>query len=361
MPETKMIYTKAFVEKVNSDEEGVLEAAVASTPIVDRQGEVIEVDGWETDKFLANPVMLWAHNLGEMRPPIGKVTKVWRYGQKLMFGAKFDLQDDFAAAIFRKFKDGFLNAFSVGFMPLERDGNRFVKSELLEISAVPVPANPDAVVQLRAAGIVPVEDWSKFALTEDAESKTVIPFKATPLAGKDEEWDAGEEVRTAEVDDLKVMATWVDSESSDLKTSYKLPHHRAGGEHATVWRAVTAAMAALLGARGGVDVPEGDRQGIYNHLAKHYKEFDEEAPEFRMVEEQVLKGFGRELDAIYTETDVQTLKATLNSLRGEIRALKNQTEKKAVTKEDLQKALVIVQRAVDKSVSLRDATEKGDK
>jgi|GEM_PF-4956545 len=119
----------------------------------------------------------------------------------------------------------------------------------------------------------------------DSEEKGVITYGAahpdgTPKAPKDEAWDGPAEVAAAEVSDLKVMCTWVDSEEPDNKGSYKLPHHKASG-HAVVWRGVTAAMGALLGARGGVNIPDADRKGVYNHLARHYKEFDEEPPEFK--------------------------------------------------------------------------------
>jgi hypothetical protein len=114
----------------------------------------------------------------------------------------------------------------------------------------------------------------------------VIPYKKYPLADPNTEWDAGEEVRKAEVEDLKEMCAWFDSENPDIKTAYKLPHHKADG-YTTVWRAVAAAMAALLGARGGVDIPEADRKGVYNHLAKHYDDFEKEAPEFKSYDSGV--------------------------------------------------------------------------
>ena len=41
-------------------------------------------------------------------------------------------------------------------------------------------------------------------------------------------------------------------------------------------------MGALMGARGGVDV-EGDRKAVYEHLAAHYRQFGEEAPEFKAL------------------------------------------------------------------------------
>lgn len=115
------------------------------------------------------------------------------------------------------------------------------------------------------------------------DTKGVIPYKKTAKAPEDEAWDGPKEVAAAEVSDLKTMCTWVDSEDTDSKGSYKLPHHKADG-HAVVWKGVSAAMGALLGARGGVDVPDDDRKGIYSHLAKHYAEFDKEPPEFKEAE-----------------------------------------------------------------------------
>ena len=160
-------YLQAYVEKAETD--GTLQVAVASDETVDREGEVVKAEGWDLTSFKKNPVFLWSHNagFGEQRPPIGKVTNLKLDGKKLTFKPIFDMADEFAADIFRKFKDGFLNAFSVGFIPLERDpkdASKIIGAELLEISAVNVPANPKALVSLRMAGL-PIaksfDDWKK--------------------------------------------------------------------------------------------------------------------------------------------------------------------------------------------------------
>jgi len=58
----------------------------------------------------------------------------------------------------------------------------------------------------------------------------------------------------------------------------KLPHHNASTSN-VVWNGVVAAMAALAGARGGVDMPSEDKSAVYSHLAAHYQDdFDEEPP-----------------------------------------------------------------------------------
>jgi hypothetical protein len=86
-------------------------------------------------------------------------------------------------------------------------------------------------------------------------------------------------VGVVDVEDLRRIRAWFAGEG-DKKGDYKLPHHKADG-YATVWRGVAAAMGALLGARGGVQIPDSDKRGVYGHLAKHYAQFDKEPPEFK--------------------------------------------------------------------------------
>ena len=162
--EMSKLYTKAFVEKTG-DKDGMLQSAVITSEILDREGEVLKADGGVFDSFLKNPTLLWAHNVKETRPPIGRVTKIWKEGNAWKFTPQFDLKDKFAAEIYRKFKDGFLNAFSIGFLPLEQDGNTYNKWEALEFSAVPVPANAEATVQLRAKGFETAK-WEDLTVKE---------------------------------------------------------------------------------------------------------------------------------------------------------------------------------------------------
>lgn len=117
------------------------------------------------------------------------------------------------------------------------------------------------------------------------EYKNVIPFRKTTALPEATTWDAGAEVKKSEVKDLKVMCTWYDEKDADNKGAYKLPHHKSGGGYSVVWNGVKAAMGALMGARGGVMLPAPDRRGVYNHLAKHYKQFDKDVPEFKELDE----------------------------------------------------------------------------
>src|SRR5258708_7334722 len=62
-----------------SEAEVVADAArtlrfVFSDDTIDRMGDRIMQDGWETEEFTRNPVALWAHSSWE--PPVGKASNL---------------------------------------------------------------------------------------------------------------------------------------------------------------------------------------------------------------------------------------------------------------------------------------------
>lgn len=275
------ILRKLYQAQVNKIDDVTFEAVI-TTASVDRDGQIVDPAGIDTANYMKNPVVMYAHDYSQL--PVAKTLELKPDGDALI--AKFQFPPDgtyeFADTVRRMWAGGFLNATSIGFIPrkmTDEDGKpvepeqacwrqantTIAESELLEFSIVPVPANQDALRRaLDAAEVV----------------KGVIPYKKTTLADEGEAWDGPAEIAAAEPDDLKVMCAWFDSENADVKSAYKLPHHKADG-HACVWRAVAAAMTALMGGRGGVAIPDGDKRGVYAHLAAHYKDFDKEAPEFR--------------------------------------------------------------------------------
>lgn len=122
--------------------------AVASTDIEDRHGERVSQDGWNLKDFKRNPVLLWAHDHTEIAVGNARNIHIERTSgsPRLVFTPDFHEATDKARALKILYEQGRLNSFSVGFRPLDFDGatNTYTKQELLEISAVNVPANPEA-------------------------------------------------------------------------------------------------------------------------------------------------------------------------------------------------------------------------
>jgi HK97 family phage prohead protease len=156
--------------------------------------------------------------------------------------------------------------------------------------ADPTPALPLDASKVHLDGLeAALEDAGYKLVVEDGIGNIVaLEWKGVPYsrhgdvkkAARDKEWDGPAQVKAADVEDLRVMAAIEDTDNRDVKKGYKLPHHEADG-HAVVWRGVAAAMAAILGARGGVDAPTAAKRAAYRHLSKHYKQFDEDPPAFK--------------------------------------------------------------------------------
>ena len=170
--------------------------------------------------------------------------------------------------------------------------------------------------------------------------KGVIGFKDLGTLPESEPWDGPGEEAKADIETLKIICAWFDSDAPDNKGSYKLPHHKADG-HKVVWRGVVASMASLLGARGGMNVSDEDKKGIYNHLKKHYAQFDKEAPDFKMVEDQVLAKLDEEVHALSLEREDKYAVKLIKKV------LKKQNENK-YSSEQVKKALEVINLALSK-------------
>src|SRR5659263_97779 len=119
---------------------------------LDRQNEIVDPDGIDIKNFLLNGPVLYGHtHQGIDSIPVGKVTSLSLIHEndrkKLDAGWVFQADDvtPLISAVRKSWERGFLNAVSIGFLPLEYDGNKITKSELLEFSIVPIPANPMAL------------------------------------------------------------------------------------------------------------------------------------------------------------------------------------------------------------------------
>lgn len=183
-------YTAEIGKASEEQEERVLQVVI-STGALDRDNDTIAPKGWDLKDYKKNPVVLWAHEY--WNPPIAKTRKVWIENDQLKAIAEFTAEEvyPFGYMIYRMCKEKFLNAASVGFRPKEYKvrtndddlgyGWDFLKQILLEYSIVPVPSNPEALIEARSMGIdlAPMREWAEKVLDgELGESGIWVPRKA---------------------------------------------------------------------------------------------------------------------------------------------------------------------------------------
>jgi HK97 family phage prohead protease len=227
-----------FVMKSLNEDARTMEF-IGSTATEDRYGDSITQAGWVLENFLKCPVVPWGHNYNE--PPVAKALEVGLRDGNLAFKAQFATAEEYAFAdtIFKLYKGGYLRAFSVGFRPIEYEGNWedgyvFTKCELLEVSCVTVPANPEALVLAFGDGTLSENDRKQMVASagrliksltektddsqnEDMETANAIKETNTLLA----------EVRDALVE-LKKDAP-VPAEPEDKKDDVKPEDKPSGG------------------------------------------------------------------------------------------------------------------------------------
>jgi uncharacterized protein len=166
--------------------EGIIEAIVASET-QDRHGEILEMKGLDTSKYMDNPVVLWAHDYSQ--PPIGRTLSLRKSGGKLVAKIQFAINEDsFAHKIYKLYKGGFMKAFSIGFIPQEMEENRYTKAEMIEHSSVPIPANPEALALAVSKGIIKDKDLELFAQGQKGKEMTlkeILAKKPEDLTGEE--------------------------------------------------------------------------------------------------------------------------------------------------------------------------------
>jgi len=106
-----------------------------------------------------------------------------------------------------------------------------------------------------------------------------IQFETAEISPMLEKWNEAKAREEMEIPDLLRAAAWWDSRSPFEKTRYKLLHHRKDGT--VVYRALTKAMADLSDERKSGRIPEETRRTIYDHLARHFRQFEKDPPPYK--------------------------------------------------------------------------------
>ena len=171
-----------------------------STEDPDRDGDVIRLDGWDTAQFEVNPVVFYGHDYrgSNVKFPIGTATVTKdTVNRRLLFNVKFTASHEDAQTVKALVDEGVLRACSVGFIAKEGGVNLMVNPEngtvvgrefngqtLLELSIVPLPANPNAIrlalekglcteANAKAWGLLPEPDAEARVQRLEAEVKAL--------------------------------------------------------------------------------------------------------------------------------------------------------------------------------------------
>ncbi|MFA7718081.1 MAG: HK97 family phage prohead protease [Candidatus Absconditabacterales bacterium] len=132
---------------------------VASDKLMDRDGDVVEPRGIDLTNYKMNPVILAFHDYNKQ--PIAKALEITVNENQIIMKIQFK-DRGLAKDIFEDYAEGYMNMWSMGFLPKKNkveeiwgepnedgesrlSGFHILEWDLLEVSAVPIPANPRAM------------------------------------------------------------------------------------------------------------------------------------------------------------------------------------------------------------------------
>lgn len=222
---------KTLMARVQTGDDGTT-TVIASTPEPDRMGDIVSPD-WNLDRYATNPIIAWSHDYSI--PVIGRAVSLGLEGDTLVAKIKWDDSDanPLGRTVAHQYREGFLSAVSVGFAPgkstprneLSPDDPRYAKSgsvftqcELLEISAVAIPANADCVaIRAKAYGLAaePVQRHV-LSIEEDEDTLTITMAKEPEEAPEEEPEEAPEEAPEEEPEEGEQQGLWDEPDGKSL-------------------------------------------------------------------------------------------------------------------------------------------------
>ena len=213
--------------------------------------------------------LLYQH---DMKMPLGVFDEVRADKNGLYVNARMPKDHSQVKDVMALMKCGALNSMSIGFIPKEWDYDeqniRSLKDvDLHEISLVTMPMNPKAQI---------------------TSFKSIGASRTLPLAEESKAWDAkAAVVRVRRFTDseekpsasYKKAFMYYDGEDAENFTAYKLPFADVvDGKLMAIPRAIYAVAAVLDGGRGGVKIPDSDKEKIKGIVDGYYKKMDKESP-----------------------------------------------------------------------------------
>lgn len=152
--------------------------------------------------------------------------------------------------------------------PPELKSDEFVDFMMIKNGIIHAPLTPDDSLEVKAAGkAIPSHETP-------VSDRAVLNRQAILAVRSPADYEYYK----------KIFAYQLPNTDGTRKTHYTFIHHFIGEDGrpgAAAMSELGAEMAILNGARGGTILRGADRQAVYNHLAKHYRDFGKKPPELK--------------------------------------------------------------------------------
>lgn len=174
MDNDKLAY---LVGAITKSDTGV--TVIASDETTDRSGESIPAASWDLGNFRKSPRLLVDHDY-RVESIVGRAEDVRVEGGKLLFRPVFHELTELAKTVKEMVMGGILDTVSVGF--LRKTSDEATLNELMEISFVAVPANPNArVLSVKSIDQETAKAVEGFAEGEPTPEAPAEPEPTEPL------------------------------------------------------------------------------------------------------------------------------------------------------------------------------------
>ena len=308
---------------------GEFEALVSVFGNVDYVGDRVQpgaftksLERW-ADSGNAIPVV-YSHAHSDPMALLGGVVAAEERDAGLWVKGQLDMELPAAAAVQRHMANRRLTKFSFAYdvldgKPNDQGGDDLAELDVIEVGPTLVPANPatdllavkrQLLVPAKAGRVLSAKNEERLRQARDllgevldqlgteddaakalqqlvrdaidrVHSKGAIPSHST--ATTTGTWDGNTVMgRLDSAAGYRAACAWVDPEADpNTRAAYRFPHHTVsdtGSVGAANLSACSAGIGILNGGRGGTAIPAADRQGVWNHLARHLRDGDQEPP-----------------------------------------------------------------------------------
>jgi HK97 family phage prohead protease len=252
---------------------GEFRAVFSTFNVVDHDGDVTLPGAFKENAAVR--ISYWGHRWQDL--PVGRGT-IHQNDKQAWVDGQFFLDTQAGKETYLTVKNlGELQEWSYGYDILQSEQGKFGKDE----------EDVRFLKELEVAEVSPV----MLGAGIDTHTETIKGMKAAlpshSTATTDAAWDgpAMDARCPSERSPLRATHAWVDPEGDpDVKSSYRFIHHMVAGDGtpgAANIRGCQTGIGVLNGGRGGTTIPDSDRRGVWNHLAKHLRDADVEPPELK--------------------------------------------------------------------------------